>query len=286
MPNKIIQYIYLIHTREFYNHDELVYKIGKTKKLNFHRFNQYPRGSVLLFQTNCNDCDICETKIIKLFKSKYKQRKEIGTEYFEGDYLQMKKDICNIVENNVDVKVEEKIENKEEEKIEKKIVKGYNEYKLSSEQIKEKVIINKLLEKVEELVDKIENIEKVVEINEVAKTKKINNIKKITKEKQKRKVVENKDDKIIDDKIIDRTCNKCNTIFKYPSNLILHLKNSSRCKNTEMQINNFVSNNIKKYKVNFICENCNETFTRKLSLQRHVRKSTCNKVKSHIHLPT
>ena len=76
------------------------------------------------------------------------------------------------------------------------------------------------------------------------------------------------------------------TIFNYPSNLIAHLKNSARCKNTEMQINDFVSNNIKKYKVNFICENCNETFTRKLSLQRHVRKSSCNKVKSHIHLPT
>ena len=87
MANKITQYIYLIHTREFYNHDEFVYKIGKTKKLNFHRFNQYPRGSVLLFQTNCNDCDICETKIIKLFKSKYKQRKEIGTEYFVGDLV-------------------------------------------------------------------------------------------------------------------------------------------------------------------------------------------------------
>ena len=281
MANKITQYIYLIHTREFYNHDEFVYKIGKTKKLNFHRFNQYPRGSVLLFQTNCNDCDICETKILKLFNSKYKRRKDIGLEYFEGDYLQMKKDICNIVDNNVDVKVEEKIENKEEQKIETKIVKGYNEYKLTSEQIKEKEIINKLLEKVEEIVDKIDNIEKVVEINEVKKTKKIDNIKKITKEKQKRKVVEKKDDKIK-----DRTCNKCNTIFNYPSNLIAHLKNSARCKNTEMQINDFVSNNIKKYKVNFICENCNETFTRKLSLQRHVRKSSCNKVKSHIHLPT
>jgi hypothetical protein len=281
MANKITQYIYLIHTREFYNHDEFVYKIGKTKKLNFHRFNQYPRGSVLLFQTNCNDCDICETKILKLFNSKYKRRKDIGLEYFEGDYKQMKKDICNIVDNNVDVKVEEKIEKKEEQKIETKIVKGYNEYKLSSEQIKEKVIINKLLEKVEELVDKVENIEKVVEINEVVNTKIIDNINKITKEKQKRKVVENKDDKII-----DRTCNKCNTIFNYPCNLIVHLKNSARCKNTEMQINDFVSNNIKKYKVNFICENCNETFTRKLSLQRHVHKSSCNKVKSHIHLPT
>lgn len=122
MANKITQYIYLIHTREFYNHDEFVYKIGKTKKLNFHRFNQYPRGSVLLFQTNCNDCDICETKILKLFNSKYKRRKDIGLEYFEGDYLQMKKDICNIVDNNVDVKVEPKIVKKKIKKVVNKVV--------------------------------------------------------------------------------------------------------------------------------------------------------------------
>ena len=141
MANKITQYIYLIHTREFYNHDEFVYKIGKTKKLNFHRFNQYPRGSVLLFQTNCNDCDICETKILKLFNSKYKRRKDIGLEYFEGDYKQMKKDICNIVDNNVDVKVAPKIVKKKFKKVVNK-VKEIKEIK----EVKTKIFKNNIIE--------------------------------------------------------------------------------------------------------------------------------------------
>ena len=131
MANKITQYIYLIHTREFYNHDELVYKIGKTKKLNFHRFNQYPRGSVLLFQMVCNDCDICETKILKHFNSRYKHRKDVGTEYFEGDYNDMIDEIFKIVKNNVDVKAQKKIKTNNVKESKQPIVveNKYNEIK-------------------------------------------------------------------------------------------------------------------------------------------------------------
>ena len=49
--------------------------------------------SLLLLHIKCDDCDCNEKDIIKLFKTKYKHRKEIGNEYFEGDSKEMIKDI-------------------------------------------------------------------------------------------------------------------------------------------------------------------------------------------------
>lgn len=95
-----LNYIYLLQEREFVKCNENIYKVGKTKKDQFTRFNQYPNGSILLLQIKCNDCDCNEREIIKLFKSKYTHKKQIGHEYFEGDYEDMMKNIFNIVLKN------------------------------------------------------------------------------------------------------------------------------------------------------------------------------------------
>jgi hypothetical protein len=94
-------YIYLIYEREFINSNKNIYKIGKTKQLNSKRFNQYPKGSILLFQLICQDCDKMENILVDIFKNKYKQRKDIGTEYFEGDGNDMINTIyLNILNDN------------------------------------------------------------------------------------------------------------------------------------------------------------------------------------------
>ena len=69
------EYIYLVQPREFIKTNELIYKIGKTKKEYYTRFNQYPKGSDLLIHIKCNDCDYYEKELIKLFKSKYIHKK-------------------------------------------------------------------------------------------------------------------------------------------------------------------------------------------------------------------
>ena len=91
------EYIYLLQEREFIRMNEPIYKIGKTTQDNHSRFFQYPKGSILLLQIICNDCSNNEKEIKKLFKNKYKQRKDYGIEYFEGDYNIMIKDIFNII---------------------------------------------------------------------------------------------------------------------------------------------------------------------------------------------
>jgi hypothetical protein len=83
------QYIYLLLEREFIKTNELIYKLGKTKQKNTDRFKSYPKGSILLYLTLCDNCDLIEKQLINIFKIKYKQRKDIGTEYFEGNYKDM-----------------------------------------------------------------------------------------------------------------------------------------------------------------------------------------------------
>jgi len=92
-----LQYIYLIQEREFIHLEKPIFKVGKTKQRNFTRFTQYPKESALIFQSACNNCDLCEKEILQLFKKKYEQKKNIGTEYFEGDYTCMLSDISDII---------------------------------------------------------------------------------------------------------------------------------------------------------------------------------------------
>ena len=80
------EYIYLLIEREFITTNKNIYKIGRTKQNNYGRFNSYPKNSKLLLQIICKDCTLCEQKLIKIFKSKYKQCIDIGIEYFEGNY--------------------------------------------------------------------------------------------------------------------------------------------------------------------------------------------------------
>ena len=110
-----LQYVYLLQEREFVNNKKQVYKIGKTKQPNLLRFNSYPKGSVLIQQFYCNDCDEIETQIITLFNTKYKLRK--GREYFEGNFKEMIFDIYKII--NIEKEIEnDKIKEKVRETVE------------------------------------------------------------------------------------------------------------------------------------------------------------------------
>lgn len=96
---KITHYVYLLQEREFIKTNENIYKIGRSEKENNKRFNQYPNGSILLFQIICINCVKMESEIIKKFKEKFIQRKDIGREYFEGDYKTMINFIYRMVKN-------------------------------------------------------------------------------------------------------------------------------------------------------------------------------------------
>lgn len=128
----LTNYIYLLHESEFVNKTENIYKIGRTKQENIKRFNQYPKGSRLLFQMICNKCENVETHVLKVFNEKFIQRKDIGNEYFEGDYHSMI-DIIYLIIKNEDIE-DEDIDIEDEEKVKfnllcEKISKIFPDYK-------------------------------------------------------------------------------------------------------------------------------------------------------------
>ena len=92
-------YIYLLQEREFLKTKENIFKVGMTTKQNHERFNQYPKGSILLFQLICDNCKNIEKQIITIFKENFIQRKDIGTEYFQGNYKLMIDSIYLTIKN-------------------------------------------------------------------------------------------------------------------------------------------------------------------------------------------
>jgi hypothetical protein len=92
-----LQYIYLIQLREFLKSSEPIFKVGRTNQENFKRFYQYPKGSKILFQMICDNSLELEKEIIINFKKKYIFRKDIGNEYFEGNFINMIDDIYKII---------------------------------------------------------------------------------------------------------------------------------------------------------------------------------------------
>ena len=86
-------YIYLLHEREHIRLSEDVYKVGMSRQPNLARFNNYPRGSILLFQMVCNDCKFVESIVLQVFNNRFDKCCFYGNEYFKGN----KKDMMKIL---------------------------------------------------------------------------------------------------------------------------------------------------------------------------------------------
>ena len=112
-----MEYVYLLQEREFVKSNEQIYKIGRTKQLNFARFRQYPKNSISFFQSYCDDCIACENKIVKVFSKKYKKRIDVGQEYFEGNVFDMIIQISIIVQNNLQDKIDRMYHEKNDMKL-------------------------------------------------------------------------------------------------------------------------------------------------------------------------
>ena len=100
-PQPSTSYVYLLQEREFVKTSENIYKIGRTKKENFTRFNQYPKGSILLFQIICQNDVLVEDLILKQFNLYFTRQPLIGREYFKGDFRIMIDMMHTIVKNKM-----------------------------------------------------------------------------------------------------------------------------------------------------------------------------------------
>ena len=88
-PIALFEYVYLLHEREFLNSGRQLYKIGRTSQSPNDRFDGYPKGSHVVFYLCVPDSKATEKAIKAAFKIKFKQDRDIGQEYFEGDVNDM-----------------------------------------------------------------------------------------------------------------------------------------------------------------------------------------------------
>ena len=255
------QYIYLLQTREFVNSKEPIYKIGKTTKLNFTRFNQYPQGSVLLFQSSCFDCNKLEREIIQLFKSKYKVRRSIGRESFEGNSHEMIKDFCDFIKNEKNVVGEEVVEEK-----------------IVEEKIVDEIVGDKVEEGVGDIVNDIVN--DIVEETEKDSAVLINTIT-IREEQDIQKTKNDTNREIKHDNIngVDKTfcCLPCGYFCNYKCNLTKH-------KATKRHIDKIENPDvveIGEYK----CKNCVKTYKSHQGLWVHKKKCKARQTTSIVTTP-
>ena len=101
-------YIYLIWRNDYKIKNIPIYKIGMTTQPNYNRFNQYIKGSHLIYQCQCLNSLNMEREIIKKFKENFILRE--GREYFEGDANKMIDIIYNTIRNEKEL-INEKINN-------------------------------------------------------------------------------------------------------------------------------------------------------------------------------
>ena len=96
-------YIYLLQIREHRRLKEPIYKLGKTTQETVSRFKQYPKGSVLIYQSICVDCSTAERELLNLFRIKYIPETNVDTESFRGCYRSMRKDIDAVINKQLDI---------------------------------------------------------------------------------------------------------------------------------------------------------------------------------------
>ena len=287
------QYVYLIQEREFIKTSENIFKIGKSKQENNKRINQYPKQSKLILQILCDNCDELEKELIISFKNKYNHRKDIGNEYFEGDFEDMIKNIFYIRNNIDDIINYEKIEKeKTQEELNRELLKKENDIKIQEEkklilkqekefniqkkellkelttkqkenEKKQKELIKKAINKEKQNLKQIENEKKELEkIENEIKKKELQKIENEIKKKELEKL----EDEIIKEQIKNGELQKIENEIKKEIDVKYNLENENHLKKES-------NNNISYITRNYSCKICNNYFTDHISqISKHLLK--------------
>jgi hypothetical protein len=94
--NEKSPHIYIIKEREFIRLDEDTYKIGETRNPH-RRFFGYAKSSELQYFCRVDDVHFVEQTAKSRFKDLFQQKREYGTEYFNGNILEMMTEMDKII---------------------------------------------------------------------------------------------------------------------------------------------------------------------------------------------
>lgn len=101
-------YMYLLKEREFLNSGEDVVKAGFSEAFS-KRMLAYPKGSIVLATLRVSHGRSTERKVLAVLRSRFKSRRDIGAEYFEGplcEIVSVFQETCNADVSDVVTKAE------------------------------------------------------------------------------------------------------------------------------------------------------------------------------------
>lgn len=101
---KQVKGVYLLQMREFHTKNENVYKIGRSNNV-FRRVKDYGDSHIYICYP-CENIVHMEIKLIHNLKKKFKLRKDIGREHFEGDIFDIMEVFLQTVKENIDINIE------------------------------------------------------------------------------------------------------------------------------------------------------------------------------------
>jgi len=81
--------LYIVWIREFIKNNQGIYKFGRTQNMS-QRMLHYPKGSQLMCCIFTNNHVKFEKEILDIFRKEFKQRLDLGHEYFEGSIKSIK----------------------------------------------------------------------------------------------------------------------------------------------------------------------------------------------------
>lgn len=88
--------VYIVYLRESILLSQNVYKIGRTSGPILKRMNGYPKGSALMLHVVVVDSRQVEQLIKLSLRNKFHQRTDMGIEYFEGNYVDIRTEFMKI----------------------------------------------------------------------------------------------------------------------------------------------------------------------------------------------
>lgn len=95
-----LEYVYLL--RVYPANEKYIYKFGRTMRHFPERFKDYSAAKpTILLVLSCAYCKLLEKSTLDAIKDTFKMRKDIGNEYFEGDFDQVKRLVINQYRNHV-----------------------------------------------------------------------------------------------------------------------------------------------------------------------------------------
>jgi hypothetical protein len=141
MSHLLKEAIYFIHPKEYLDNNEKIYKIGRTRRMVDNRLKEYEEGCNVLLTVNVNNSLTIENKICEIFRNNFKLVR--GREYFEGNFVKMRRIIYNLAENEVDIlgiEENEKFNESSDDEIDEEVDEEVDEEEVT----KQKTLKNKL----------------------------------------------------------------------------------------------------------------------------------------------